>query len=98
MTREIIGERFQAFRRAFRDAVFGFLTQGRVVARSRDGVFNIAKVSSGREGNIKNEPLAPAALGARNADLGKHFELLNVNLLFGGYSHFVEDLTLWEST
>src|ERR1051325_2343688 len=98
MTSEIIGQGFQEFRGALRDEAFGFPIQLRVVDRTRNGVFDVAKIARRPESDIKNQALAPAAFSARNADLGKFLELINVDLLFGGNSHFVEGLILWEST
>jgi len=91
--RQIVGQCFKKFGRLPGEKLFRFLTERRIVDRSRDRVLNVAKVARRPKSDIENKALAPRSLRSRNANPAKDSQLLDVKLQFGANSHFFEVLT-----
>jgi hypothetical protein len=88
--RQIVGQCFKKFGRLPGQKLFRFLTERRIVDRSRDRVLDVAKIARRPQSNIQNKALTLGSFGSGNTDPRKNFELLNVNLLVGANSHFLK--------
>jgi hypothetical protein len=79
---KIIGQRFEKPGRMLGDESSCRLTERRIIDGARDGIFDVAQIASRPKGDIQNKTLSPSPFRSRNADVGKHFELLDMDLLF----------------
>jgi len=92
---QIVGQCFKKFGRLPGQKLFRFLTERRIVDRSRDRVLDVAEIARRPKSDVENKALAPGSFGSRNADPRRDFQLLNMNLLFGANSHFFWSPNIW---
>jgi hypothetical protein len=58
------------------------LAERRVIDGACDGIFDVTQIAGRPKGNIQDETLSPPPFRSRNANVGKHFKLLDMDLLF----------------
>src|SRR2546430_3159214 len=86
---KIVGGGFNKSGSLVRDEHFCVLAKRRVINRARDCVLDFSEITGRPSRNIQDKALTPSTLGFGNADVREHFELLNMDLLLGGNSHYV---------
>jgi hypothetical protein len=80
--RQIVGQCFKKFGRLPGRKLFRFLTERRIVDRSRDRVLDVAEIARRPKSDVENKALASGSFGSRNADPRRDFQLLNMNFFW----------------